>query len=111
VLEVSKRILEIAGACYSDRNAAVADARFFPCTRNLDELDPQIVYARRWVDDQGVVDEDKKAAMQAEILVPDSISPEFLRSVVFRSQDDAWHFQQRYNANIAVKVDAKRFFE
>ncbi len=88
VVRVSCRVLDLPGVHYSCRNAAVQNATFHAVSESaFPPLERDRVYSRSWMEQDGTRDEDAKEIMQAEVLVPDMIEPQYLEKVYVRSQE------------------------
>jgi hypothetical protein len=80
VLSVSPDVLDLEGAIIADQNAASGFVRFYPAPEGLSVIDHARVFAESWihVDDQ-IAEWQHKSAMCAEVLVPRSVEPTFLK--------------------------------
>ena len=77
VLTVNKIVLDKPGVWYSNMNAAKDAAEFAACGGDFDLIDRDLLYARTWHGDP-----DRMAYTQAEVLVPDSVSPDLINDIV-----------------------------
>ena len=82
VLSVSPEVLDIAGTVITDQNAASDYVRFGASPEGLAHVDAALTFARRWTHPNDQIAEWRhKAAKCAEVLVPDLIHPDYIRSV------------------------------
>lgn len=78
IIKVAGSILESAGACFSDRNAAASDAVFYePTAKNLRKINEKMLAKRYWTDSA-----DTKQRMMAELLVPDKVAADHIRDIL-----------------------------
>lgn len=73
VVRVSEAALDIRDTVLTDGNAASGATRFFPSPTGLAALDPTLIYAKYWNDDDYWTKLEKKRARCAEVLVPDLV--------------------------------------
>jgi hypothetical protein len=71
-------VLDIPGALVTAENAACGYARFYPASDGLRHVDRERAFAEWWTDPDPIIYSRKKAARCAEILIPDSIPPNFI---------------------------------
>lgn len=81
VLCVSPDVLDIPNAVIADRNAATVKVRFEPAATGLQKIDENVVVARSWNDPDIFTKENLKQRMCAELLIPNNVPPQFIRSV------------------------------
>ena len=81
VIRVSPKVLDLDGVWYSTRNAASDEAEFHQCVGDFDHLDYHSIFVKAWNDG------DSMQRMQAEILVPGGVPPEFLECVYVKSEN------------------------
>lgn len=84
ILKVSPAVIDLDGAYYSTKNSSAAGVEFHPCGGDFEHLERESLYAGSWVTD-GVVDDDRRQRMQAELLVPDHIPTRYVTGVFFNS--------------------------
>jgi ssDNA thymidine ADP-ribosyltransferase, DarT len=80
VLRVSPQVLDLPNTVVSDGNSAVGSTRFYPSPEGLAHLDSKLIFARRWVDENGWPDQEAKRVRMAEVLVPYLVSSKYIRS-------------------------------
>jgi ssDNA thymidine ADP-ribosyltransferase DarT-like protein len=82
VLSISPAVLDVPGTVITDQNAASDYVRFAASPDGLVHVDHALTFARNWThpDDQ-IAEWRHKAAKCAEVLVPDSVQPDYIRSV------------------------------
>jgi hypothetical protein len=78
VLRVDKAVLDLPGDIISDRNAASGVASFHLSPAGLSKLSADRVFAHYWTDSDPIVQQEKKQARCAELLVPDRVDPKFM---------------------------------
>lgn len=80
VLTISPDILEIVDVVLCDQNASSSKyARFF-ASNQMNEIDFEKVYARDWNHSDQAAYFEHKSTKCAEVLVPDCVPPEYIRS-------------------------------
>jgi hypothetical protein len=104
VVRISSDILDIDGAYYTTRNAGAGDCDFHPFLGAFDHLDEAEIYVRGW---EG---RDERQKMQAEVLIPDVIPPQYLECVYVRSERHR-QLARQLAAPLDVRVYPGLFFE
>ncbi len=84
VLQVSSSVLDQEDVCFSDRNVAAFNARFFSGTTELKNIDASVFKKEYWTDS-----DDTKQKMMAEVLVPDRILPDKIIGIYSSIKNDA----------------------
>lgn len=109
VLQVSSQVMNLDGVFYSSRNAAVSNATFRPCAGiTRFEIDEDHLHATTWVDPlNDARDTNRMEIMQAEILVPNQVPPEFIEAICVRSRKQ----QTEIECPIDIRVEPFLFFE
>lgn len=102
---------------FSDRNAAVNNARFskyLPDLQNPNFINFNEVFSQRWCNN-GIVNNDIKQKMMAEILIDDIVCSRYIRSVYVKNpiykkavEDQLGEDLNMYNINVVV--DPAKFF-
>jgi hypothetical protein len=80
VIRVSSEVLDLPDVVISDMNAASGYCRFYPADE-LEHVDAERVFRHYWTDGDAVERDRCKKAKCAEVLVPDRVSPAFLRGI------------------------------
>jgi hypothetical protein len=80
VICVSPDVLGIPGTILTDGNAAAEVTGFYPSPDGLGNLDENLIYAQSWNDPDYWTKVEKKRVRCAEVLVPELISPAYIRS-------------------------------
>lgn len=78
VLRVSPDVLDIPGTIVADGNASSGYARFEPAPEGLRYVDQAATFAERWTDSVPAAYYRKKSQKCAEVLVPNSVPPNYL---------------------------------
>ena len=78
VLRVSAEVLDVPDAVVTDGNAATYGTRFYPSPEGLRHLEPALIFAKWWTDENYTTDLEKKRARNAEVLVPDLVPLEYI---------------------------------
>jgi ssDNA thymidine ADP-ribosyltransferase, DarT len=78
VLRVKVDVLDLPGVVVVTGNAASDYIAFFPARRGIEKIQKEFVFARSWKDDDAIKGFQKKAAICAEVLVPDFIPKELI---------------------------------
>jgi hypothetical protein len=78
VIRVSPEVLDIPDTVVADGNAATWNTRFYPSPGGLVNLDSELIFATYWTDPDYMTYLEKKRARNAEVLVPNLISSEYI---------------------------------
>ena len=78
ILALSSKVMDIEGCVLADRNAATSLVRFFSPVDGLERLDFTKIHAKFWTDPDPIIQREKKAIKCAEILIPYSVSAEYI---------------------------------
>lgn len=79
VLRVDAWVLEQPGVIVADRNAASDYVRFYETSTGIQALDKDMIFARFWLNPNDPIDEMRHKSIKcAEVLVPDSVSPDLV---------------------------------
>lgn len=103
-------ILGIPGACFSDGNARDTRTKLyeFQSVGDLSVLDAKAINAASWGKD-----EEKKRRKQSEILIPDSLSLDYLIDIICFSESAGQNVKtvlQRFGKNLKVGVRPGFYF-
>jgi len=79
VLSLKTDILDLNGVIVTDKNAAGDYVRFAPSPDGLSKVNKELTFAESWTDGDYITYLKKKAAKCAEILVPERVTPEYIR--------------------------------
>jgi hypothetical protein len=82
VVQVSPRVLDLPDVVLTDCNAASGWCRFSPSPEGLGGIDGSLVFARDWTSPDEVEYFRRKSAVNAEVLVPDAVMPNWLVGVL-----------------------------
>jgi hypothetical protein len=86
VLVDAQRTFVLPGAHVVPRNAAAGRLEAFRLPHGLREIDPDVVYSTTWRTPNGS-DPTLKQAIQAEVLVPSRVSPELIKAIGVRNDE------------------------
>ncbi|MEP9384228.1 DUF4433 domain-containing protein [Nocardioides sp. KR10-350] len=109
VVRIAPAVLDLDGVVVSDGNAANGPTRFFPSPGGLANLDAERVYAEWWTHDDYWEQQERKRQRQAEVLVPDVVSPEHILGC-YTWRSSAAQECRRLAAHWAVEVNAHVYF-
>lgn len=87
ILAISTKAMDIEGCILTDRNAATSLVRFFTPAEGLEKLDFEKIHARFWTDTNPFIQREKKAIKCAEILIPHSVSPDYIEAACVVSDE------------------------
>lgn len=78
ILAFSSAVMDIEGCVLTDRNAATSLVRFFSPLEGVEKLDFAKIHAHYWTDPDPIIQREKKAIKCAEVLIPHSISADYI---------------------------------
>jgi hypothetical protein len=78
VIRVSAEVLGVPGVVVADKNASSDYVLFHGAHEGLALLDSALVWAEWWTDDDPIEQYRKRAAICAEVLVPDGVRPKLV---------------------------------
>ena len=110
ILALSASVLDIEGCVISDRNAATSLVRFYSPLEGLDQLDFEKIHAQFWTDPNPLIQREKKAIKCAEILIPHSISPEYIEGA-YTASDEAAGLLRLYGFSKRIVVNPGVFYK
>lgn len=109
VICIAKEVLQTHGIFITDGNAANAPTQFYSPTNGLKMLQQQwkIVQSEWWNNLNG-----SKRKIMAECLVPNSVSPEFIRSVYVADEDTRMRVSKIIGSrSVSVIPEPRLFFQ
>jgi len=109
VLRVDTEVLDLPNVVVTDRNAASDYALFKPAPGGLDIIDAALTFAEYWTDANELVQWQKKSAKCAEVLVPDSVGPEYVCGV-YVSCPLSLRAMELSCPSVGVSIDRHLFF-
>ncbi len=109
VLSVSTDVLDLPGVVVTDSNASSDYVRFAAAPDGLRIVDFDHTFAEYWTDQDIIRQWQKKAAKCAEVLVPDTVEPRFIRSIYVCS-DEVGANVSALSTGLTVAVDRHLFF-
>lgn len=89
ILKFDRSVLDFEGVILSDKNASSDYAAFYGAEEGLENIDFDLVYARYWTDEDYYEQCRKKSIKCAEILVPYSISFDYVVCTAVVNEDAA----------------------
>lgn len=89
ILKFDRSVLDFEGVILSDKNASSDYAAFYGAEEGLENIDFDLVYARYWTDEDYYEQCRKKSIKCAEILVPYSISFDYVVCAAVVNEDAA----------------------
>ncbi len=110
VLRVEHTVIDLPGVIVTDRNAAKDFVRFYTATDGLHALDKNLIYAQFWLNPQDEFDQRyRSGAKCAEVLVPDSVKPDFIISAYVANQQALAAFEA-LGTRLPVMINGNMFF-
>ena len=109
VLRVSPEVLDIPNSVVTNGNASSEYVRFAAAPAGLKIVDRQLAFAESWTDEDQVEYYRKKFAKCAEVLVPDTISAEFIMGA-YVSCEHAHDLIREIDENFEVSINPHLFF-
>lgn len=89
ILALSAKVMDIDGCILADRNAATSLVRFFSPLEGIEKLDLEKIHAKFWTDSDPIIQREKKAIKCAEVLIPQSISTDYIAGAYVVSDEAA----------------------
>lgn len=87
ILRIYSGILDKPGVVISDMNAASDYVRFYPSPDGLKYLNKDLIFTKYWTDPNPIIAYQRKSAICAEVLVPDSVEPKYITGIYVSCQD------------------------
>lgn len=113
ILQINHAILDEPNVIISDRNASSGYVRFYS-PKELDKLDETLIFADDWRDSDTFRYWTRKSTICAEVLVPDSVAPKFIRGV-YVSCEEAYQkvakLLKRLPLADKILINPKLFFQ
>lgn len=110
VVRIASTILDLDDVVISDGNAANKQTLFYPSPAGLANLDAARVYAKWWTAPDYWEKQERKRQRQAEVLVPDCVSPEYILGCYARRAHAVRRCRQLV-ADWAVEVNPDVYFD
>lgn len=109
ILKFSTTVLDLDGVIVSDRNASSDYAAFYPAENGLEYIDFDLVFAKYWTDPDHYEMCRRKSIKCAEVLVPFSISFDYVLYAVVFSKEAA---EKLRNSGFSrdIIVESRAFF-
>ena len=108
VLRIAPTVLDLPDVIVSDRNAARGWARLSPVQEGVAMLDREQVFAEFWLHDDPLEQDEHKGVKCAEVLVPDRIAPQYIRSAYVASACAEAAFREC--CTLPVEIKSGMFF-
>jgi hypothetical protein len=106
VVRVDKSVLLREGTIVTDQNAAKSAVRFSSAISGLGRIDRNVVFATYWTHDDPLETMRHKAAMCAEVLIPDLVDPKYIRGVyVSCPETRAWVRESFPDLDVVMKAN------
>jgi hypothetical protein len=109
VMRVSDQVIELPEVVVSDMNAASPYCRFYGA-EELEHVDAARVFRHYWTDGDAVERYECKKAKCAEVLVPETVAPEFLTGIYVGTSVARRRLAESGGA-LEVTEDAELFFD
>ncbi len=110
VLRIDHAVLDDPGVIVADRNAASDYVRFYTAAAGIQALDKALVFARFWTNADDPYEAMRlKSIKCAEVLVPDSISPDLLIGAYVANQRALGAFEA-LGTRLPVVINSAMFF-
>lgn len=109
VLALDYAILDLDGVLVTDSNAAYGLMRYGSPEAMLGSLDFARIFARFWTDDDEIEMAKRKVQKCAEVLVPDAISPSYIRGA-YVANETAKELLRKKCPSVKVAVCGDLFF-
>ncbi len=109
ILRVKPEVLDLTGVVVTDRNAATNAVRFSEPVGGLRRIDPEVVFAESWDHPDIVAKQNHKAQMCAEVLVPSTVSADFVMGAYVGSETALSRFRDLI-PSLPVSIDNYKFF-
>lgn len=87
IICIDPKILNIQGVVMSDMNAARSLVSFFDVKSGLKNIDFNKIFMDNWTSDDSVIYDDNKGAKCAEVLVPHTITPDYILGFIVCSEE------------------------
>ncbi len=110
VLRVSQSVIDMPGVIVTDKNAAKDYVRFYPVTDGLQALNRDLVFAQFWLNRDDPFDEQYRRGVKcAEVLAPDSVSPDLVIGAYVANQGALAAFKE-LRTRLPVAINGSMFF-
>ena len=106
VLRVDPAVLEIQGTVIADKNASSDYVMFHEPNAGVAVLDAELVFAEWWTDDDPIEQYRKRAAICAEVLVPQSVPARFIFGAYAPDDDSAAEMRRRLGGDTTLDIVA-----
>lgn len=110
VLRVNHAVIDLSGVIVTDKNAAKDMVRFSDAPKGLLDLNKDLVFAQFWLNRDDPIDEDHRRGVKcAEVLVPDSVSANFVIGAYVANQKALTAFKE-LGTRLPVVINGSMFF-
>ncbi len=109
ILRISPDVLDLPGVVVTDANASSPYVRFAAAPDGLRIVDRELTFAEYWTDSDRIQYYRKKSAKCAEVLVPDSVDPQFLVGT-YVSCDESLARLNSMGVSVGATIDRHLFF-
>ena len=104
VLRVNEDVLNLEDVIVTDKNAA-RECWFKPVDEGIPLLDAGEIFAEYWTSDDFYEYDRLKGIKCAEVLVPDSVSPEYISGAYVANRIALNKFHEVSNLPVTIKID------
>jgi len=110
VLRVDHTLIDRSRVIVTDKNAAKDYVRFYPVADGLQALNKDLVFAQFWLNRDDPFDEQYRRGVKcAEVLVPDSVSPDLVIGAYVANQKALTAFKE-LRTRLPVVINGSMFF-
>lgn len=110
VLKVDHTVIDMPGVIVTDKNAAKDYVRFYAVPEGLQALNKDLVFAQFWLNRDDPFDEQYRRGVKcAEVLLPDSLSPDLVIGAYVANQRALTSFEA-LGTRLPVEINGNMFF-
>jgi ssDNA thymidine ADP-ribosyltransferase, DarT len=109
VIRVAEVVLDLPDTVLTDGNAASDGTRFYPSPEGLANLDSGLIFAKYWTDANFWPIQEKKRVRNAEVLVPNVVSSQYVEGCYVDTLDKR-SFCLKFDQLPSVTVREEIFF-
>ena len=109
VLKINPDVIDLTGVVITDRNASSAYASFRSAPAGLSFVNYELTFAENWIDSDEIVRFRKTSAKCAEVLVPDTVKPDYI-SGAYVSCQEAVATCKALNIELPILTNKDLFF-
>jgi hypothetical protein len=109
ILGIDSSICDLPGVIVAPQNAASHDAVFLPFQTGITHIFAEHVFASSWVGEDSQSDNLIRSRMMAELLVPHTVTPEFIKKIYVCSAQ-ARDSLLNYTSDTMIQIRPELFF-